>query len=114
MILGVRGKSGRGMELSYDEDQQSYAVRVNTPATVFDWVLAISYLQALSKQLGGKIADENGEIYAHDRVEQFDYERDIAAGLHSIDQHLSGDTEVPLKAMTKSSSNAMRPMCWQT
>jgi len=54
LILGVRGKSGRGMELSYDEDQQSYAVRVNTPATIFDWVLAISYLQALSKQLGGR------------------------------------------------------------
>ncbi|WP_298977430.1 DUF4299 family protein [uncultured Campylobacter sp.] len=94
LILGVRGKSGRGMELRYDEERQSYAVRVNTPATVFDWVLAISYLQALSKQLQSEIADENGEIYTHDSIEQFDYERDIAAGLHSIDQHLSGDTEV--------------------
>ncbi|WP_297881449.1 DUF4299 family protein [uncultured Campylobacter sp.] len=94
LILGVRDKSGRGMELRYDEEQQSYAVRVNTPATVFDWVLAISYLQALSKQLGGEITDENGEIYDHDKIEQFDYERDIAAGLHSIDQHLNGDTEV--------------------
>ena len=54
LILGVRSKSGRGMELRYDEERQSYAVRVNTPATVFDWVLAISYLQALSKQLGGR------------------------------------------------------------
>ncbi len=82
------------MELRYDEERQSYAVRVNTPATVFDWVLAISYLQALSKQMGGEIMDENGEIYTHDSIEQFDYERDISAGLHSIDQHLSGDMEV--------------------
>ncbi|WP_299188572.1 DUF4299 family protein, partial [uncultured Campylobacter sp.] len=84
----------RNRAIRYDEEQQSYAVHVNTPATVFDWVLAISYLQALSKQLGGEITDENGEIYAHDTIEEFDYERDISAGLHSIDQHLNDDTEV--------------------
>ena len=54
------GQEWAGFELSYDADTKSYKVRVNTPATVFDWVLAISYLQILSRRLGNDIKGEDG------------------------------------------------------
>ena len=90
VVLGIWGKSGRGFELSYDTEEESYKVRVNTPATVFDWVLAISYLQILSQRLGSDIKGEDGKIYTRETIEKFDYERDINSGLRAIKGHLEG------------------------
>ena len=94
IVLGIWGKSGRGFELSYDGEAKSYKVRVNTPATVFDWVLAISYLQILSRRLGSDIKGEDGKIYTRETIEKFDYERDINSGLRAIKGHLEGGATV--------------------
>lgn len=94
VVLGIWGKSGRGFELSYDGEAKSYKVRVNTPATVFDWVLAISYLQILSRRLGSDIRGEDGKIYTRETIEKFDYERDINSGLRAIKGHLEGGATV--------------------
>ena len=94
VVLGIWGKSGRGFELSYDTEEESYKVRVNTPATVFDWVLAISYLQILSQRLGSDIKGEDGKIYTRETIEKFDYERDINSGLRAIKGHLEGGATV--------------------
>ena len=94
VVLGIWGKSGRGFELSYDTEEESYKVRVNTPATVFDWVLAISYLQILSRRLGNDIKGEDGKIYTQETIEKFDYERDINSGLRAIKGHLEGGATV--------------------
>ena len=69
-------------------------MRVNTPATVFDWVLAISYLQILSQRLGSDIKGEDGKIYTRETIEKFDYERDINSGLRAIKGHLEGGATV--------------------
>lgn len=94
VVLGIWGKSGRGFELSYDGEEESYKVRVNTPATVFDWVLAISYLQILSRRLGNDIKGEDEKIYTRETIEKFDYERDINSGLRAIKGHLEGGATV--------------------
>ncbi len=94
VVLGIWGKSGRGFELSYDTEEESYKVRVNTPATVFDWVLAISYLQILSRRLGNDVKGEDGKIYTRETIEKFDYERDINSGLRAIKGHLEGGATV--------------------
>ena len=94
IFLGIWGKSGRGFELSYDGEEESYKVRVNTPATVFDWVLAISYLQILSQRLGSDIKGEDGKIYTRETIEKFDYERDINSGLQAIKGRLEDGATV--------------------
>lgn len=77
-----------------DNEAKSYWMRVNTPATIFDWILAISYLQILSHRFGSDIKGEDGEIYDRETIKKFDYERDINSGLQAINRHLNDGAKV--------------------
>ena len=92
-LIGEDKVSARGFELSYDNKNKTYVVRIYTPSSREDWLLALEYIKALAKKFGSEIINERGEVYTVDNIDKFDYENDIIYGIATI---LSGleDKEV--------------------
>ena len=93
LLIGEDKVSARGFELSYDNKNKSYVVRIYTPSSREDWLLALEYIKALAKKFGSEIVNERGETFTVDNIDKFDYENDIIYGIATI---LSGleDKEV--------------------
>ena len=93
LLIGEDKVSARGFELSYDNKNKDYAVRIFTPSSREDWLLALEYIKALAKKFNSEIINERGEVYTVDNIDKFDYENDIIYGIATI---LSGleDKEV--------------------
>ena len=93
LLVGAEDESARGFELSYDNKNKSYVVRIYTPSSREDWLLALEYIKALAKKFGSEIVNERGETFTVDNIDKFDYENDIIYGIATI---LSGleDKEV--------------------
>ena len=93
LLIGEDKVSARGFELSYDNKNKTYVVRVYTPSSREDWLLALEYIKALAKKFNSEIVNERGEVYTVDNIDKFDYENDIIYGIATI---LSGleDKEV--------------------
>ena len=93
LLVGTEDESARGFELAYDNKNKVYAVRVFTPSSREDWLLALEYIKALAKKMGTEIVNERGETYTINNIDKFDYENDIIYGIATI---LSGleDKEV--------------------
>lgn len=87
-LVGAEHKSARGFELSYDSKNKVYGVRVFTPSSREDWLLALEYIKALAKKFGTEIVNERGERYTADNIDKFDYEPDILYGLKIITENL--------------------------
>jgi hypothetical protein len=81
LLLGVNEKSGRGFELSFDEDTQEYAVREFTPSTLEDWQIALQYLADLARILKQPITCETGETFSADTIQTFDFKPDMQFGI---------------------------------
>lgn len=81
LLLGVNEKSGRGFELSFDEDTQEYAVREFTPSTLEDWQIALQYLADLARILKQPITCETGETFTADTIQTFDFKPDMQFGI---------------------------------
>ncbi|QNE67423.1 DUF4299 domain-containing protein [Fusobacterium hwasookii] len=84
LLIGEDNVSGRGFELSYNSKNKSYVIRVFTPSTREDWILALEYIKTLAKRFNSEIINERGEIYTVDNIDKFDYESDILFGINSI------------------------------
>lgn len=84
LLIGEDNVSGRGFELSYNSKNKSYVIRVFTPSTREDWILALEYIKTLAKRFNSEIITERGEIYIVDSIDKFDYESDILFGINSI------------------------------
>lgn len=78
---------GRGFELSFYNN--AYHVRINTPATIYDWQQALAFLQMLSSHLNRPIISEQGQVFGADDIVSFDYKADIVLGLKSLLQMAS-------------------------
>ena len=93
LLVGAEEESARGFELSYDNKNKVYGVRIFTPSSREDWLLALEYIKALAKKFGSEIVNERGETFTVDNIDKFDYENDIIYGIATI---LSGleDKEV--------------------
>lgn len=50
LLIGEDKVSARGFELSYDNKNKDYAVRIFTPSSREDWLLALEYIKALAKK----------------------------------------------------------------
>lgn len=93
LLVGAEEESARGFELSYDNKNKVYAVRVFTPSSREDWLLALKYIKALAKKMGTEIVNERGETYTVDNIEKFDYEPDILYGIKVITENIkSGES----------------------
>ena len=50
LLIGEDKVSARGFELSYDNKNKTYVVRIYTPSSREDWLLALEYIKALTKR----------------------------------------------------------------
>ena len=94
LLIGKDKVSARGFELSYDNKNKDYAVRIFTPSSREDWLLALEYIKALAKKFGSEIINERGEVYTVDNIDKFDYINDILYGIEVITSNMkSGKTD---------------------
>ena len=93
LLVGAEDESARGFEISYDNKNKVYGVRIFTPSSREDWLLALEYIKALAKKMGTEIINERGETYTVDNIEKFDYEPDILYGIKVITENIkSGES----------------------
>ena len=94
LLIGEDKVSARGFELSYDDKNKDYAVRIFTPSSREDWLLALEYIKALAKKFGSEIINERGETFTIDNIDKFDYESDILYGIKVITENIkSGESD---------------------
>ena len=94
LLIGEDKVSARGFELSYDNKNKDYAIRIFTPSSREDWLLALEYIKALAKKFGSEIVNERGEVYTVDNIDKFNYESDILYGIEVITSNMkSGKTD---------------------
>ena len=74
--------AGRGFEVYYRSDRETYQVRVLTPSTVGDWKGAILFMSRLAQKMKQDIVDEYGTTYTADGIFNIDFEADILYGLN--------------------------------
>ncbi|MDO4690765.1 MAG: DUF4299 family protein [Fusobacterium sp.] len=91
VLIGEDGKSARGFELSYDKEEKHYAVRIYTPCSREDWLLALEYIKTLAKKFNSEISNEREEVYTVNNIDDFDYESDILFGIKSISSRIEED-----------------------
>ena len=95
LLIGEDKVSARGFELSYDNKNKDYAVRIFTPSSREDWLLALEYIKALAKKFNSEIVNERGEVYTVDNIDKFDYKSDILYGIEVVSSNLKDkDVEV--------------------
>ena len=88
LLIGEDKVSARGFELSYDNKNKDYAVRIFTPSSREDWLLALEYIKALAKKFGSEIINERGEVYTVNNIDKFNYISDILYGIEVITSNL--------------------------
>ena len=94
LLIGEDNVSAIGFELSYDNKNKDYAVRIFTPSSREDWLLALEYIKALAKKFGSEIINERGETFTIDNIDKFDYINDILYGIEVITSNMkSGKTD---------------------
>ena len=91
LLIGEDKVSARGFELSYDNKNKDYAVRIFTPSSREDWLLALEYIKALAKKFGSEIVNESEEIYTADNIDKFDYESDILYGIEVVSSNIKDE-----------------------
>ena len=93
VLIGDGKESARGFELYYNNKNKDYSIRIFTPSSREDWLLALEYIKALAKKFDSKIISETGEEYTADNIDKFDYEYDVLYGIKTISSGLQ-DEEV--------------------
>jgi len=93
LLIGDGKESARGFELYYNNKNKDYSIRIFTPSSREDWLLALEYIKALAKKFDSKIISETGEEYTVDNIDKFDYEYDVLYGIKTISSGLQ-DEEV--------------------
>ena len=94
LLIGEDKVSARGFELSYDNKNKIYAVRIFTPSSREDCLLALEYIKALAKKFNSEIVNERGEVYTVDNIDKFDYINDILYGIEVITSNMkSGEAD---------------------
>ena len=91
LLIGEDNVSGRGFELSYDNKNKSYVIRIFTPSTREDWLLALEYIKELAKRFNSEIVNERREIYTVDNINKFNYESDILYGIEAVSSNLKDE-----------------------
>ena len=97
LLIGDGKESARGFELYYDNKNKNYSIRVFTPSSREDWLLALEYIKALAKEFDSEILNERGEVYTAGNIDKFDYESDILYGIKIITENIkSGESDTYL------------------
>ena len=91
LLIGEDKVSARGFELSYDNKNKTYVVRIYTPSSREDWLLALEYIKVLAKKFNSEIVNERGEVYTVDNIDKFEYESDILYGIEAVSSNLKDE-----------------------
>ena len=91
LLIGEDKVSARGFELSYDNKNKTYVVRIYTPSSREDWLLALEYIKALAKKFNSEIVNERGETYTVDNIDKFNYINDILYGIEIVSSNLKDE-----------------------
>ena len=91
LLIGEDKVSARGFELSYDNKNKTYVVRIYTPSSREDWLLALEYIKALAKRFNSEIVNEREEVYTVDNIDKFEYESDILYGIEAVSSNLKDE-----------------------
>ncbi|MDO4431383.1 MAG: DUF4299 family protein [Lonepinella koalarum] len=81
--LGINGISSRLFDASYDQESESYNIRILTPSTRADWKIALSLIQILAQKLGSKVIDEEDIVYDANNID-YEFEKDILFGISTL------------------------------
>lgn len=100
-LLGIDGVSGRGMEVSYDSQRKAYGVRIEPPATVKDWEIAITFIKILAGKLGSEIIHEDGTVFTVGTIDDFDFRQDIKFGLRCLSEKSENDAPILIFGVTR-------------
>ena len=84
ILFGVEDKSARGFEFSYNSTKNSYVIKEYTPASESDWLVVLEFMKVLAEKLVSKIIATTGEVFTSGTIENFDYKKDIKAGIKTI------------------------------
>lgn len=84
MLMGQEDISGRGFEVSYNEENQEYGVRVFTPSSEADWLGAFEFIKGIATYLQVQVVDEEENTYPPDQI-TYDYRGDITFGVKCYD-----------------------------
>ena len=84
ILFGAVEKSTRGFELSYNSKKNSYVIKEYTPASESDWLIVLKFMKVLAEKLVSKIIATTGEVFTSGTIENFDYKKDIKAGIKTI------------------------------
>ena len=84
ILFGAVEKSTRGFELSYNSQKNSYVIKEYTPASESDWLIVLKFMKVLAEKLVSKIIATTGEVFTSRTIENFDYKKDIKAGIKTI------------------------------
>ena len=84
ILFGAVEKSTRGFELSYNSQKNSYVIKEYTPASESDWLIVLEFMKVLAEKLVSKIIATTGEVFTSGTIENFDYKKDIKAGIKTI------------------------------
>lgn len=89
ILLGEEEKSARGFEISYNNKNKYYGIRVFTPCSIGDWEVVFDFIEKLGKFLeNNKIVNEHGEEYTLETIRDYPYIEDIEYGIQSIEDNL--------------------------
>ena len=84
ILFGAVEKSTRGFELSYNSQKNYYVIKEYTPASESDWLIVLKFMKVLAEKLVSKIIATTGEVFTSGTIENFDYKKDIKAGIKTI------------------------------
>ena len=79
-----------------DKKNKDYVVRIFTPSSREDWLLALDYIKTLAKKFNSEIENNRGEIYTIKELDKFDYESDILYGISSISAKIMIEKELSI------------------
>lgn len=89
ILLGEEGRSARGFELSYSDENRYYGIRVFTPCSIGDWEVVFEFIEKLGEFLeNNNLVNEHGEEYTLETIRNYPYIGDIEYGIKSIEENL--------------------------
>lgn len=89
ILLGEDGKSARGFELSYNNENKYYGIRIFTPCSIGDWEVVFDFIEKLGKFLeNNSLVNEHGEEYTLETIRNYPYIEDIEYGIKSLEENL--------------------------
>ncbi len=89
LFIGVQSESGRGFDISLKDGV--YKIVITSPATIEDWRHVTTFVSNLSIREEVSITDKDNNTYDSNSIFEYDYEKDIIAGLDLMYSKLCGD-----------------------